>query len=65
MSLPRNWSTACRCGPVLLDSFRCRLSTWLQLVASNFICCAAFLKSTECHFPKIGANPSLPAWLER
>ncbi len=32
---------------------------------SSFICCAAFLKFTEFHFPKTGANRYLPAWRER
>ena len=27
----------------------------------HFICCAAFPKSTEFHFPKTGANRYLPA----
>jgi hypothetical protein len=27
----------------------------------SFICCAAFPKSTEFHFPKTGANRYLPA----
>ena len=54
MSLHRIWSTACRCGLELLASSRCRLSTWPPSVAFSFICCAAFLKFTEFHFPKSG-----------